>query len=185
MMGKLVVVIMMKLKTFLTRRLLPTVFLRIRLNASFGLEVCPIYYSCKITKNVSVCEKHFPPDCQRIKKPGGYLVPAVPPSIFGDTKCSLFVSLMLLPSMIRIDSEEDRRQISFIGKQLLLFNRHRYTSQDMAEAIHLYLRSRNSYRALRELLVLPCRNTIGLCDYFGKNGLAGGANECESYLVEN
>ena len=84
---------------------------------------------------------------------------------------------------IRIDSEEDRRQISFIGKQLLLFNRHRYTSQDMAEAIHFYLRSRNSYRALRQLLVLPCRNTI--CDYFGKNGLAGGANECESYLVEN
>ena len=76
-----------------------------------------------------------------------------------------------------IDSEEDRRQISFIGKQLLLFNRHRYTSQHMAEAINLYLRSRNSYRALRELLVLACRNTI--CDYFGKNGLAGGANECE------
>ena len=51
----------------------------------------PNILSCKITKNVSVCEKHFPPDCQRIKKPGGYLVPAVPPSIFGDTKCSLFV----------------------------------------------------------------------------------------------
>ena len=29
-----------------------------------------------------------------------------------------------------IDSEEDRRQISFNGKQLLLFNRHRYTSQE-------------------------------------------------------
>ena len=54
-----------------------------------------------------------------------------------------------------IDSEEVRRQISFIGKQVLLFNRHRYTSQDMAEAINLYLRSRNSYRALWELLVLP------------------------------
>ena len=51
----------------------------------------PNILSCKITKNASVCEKHFPPDCQRIKKPGGYLVPAVPPSIFGDTKCSLLV----------------------------------------------------------------------------------------------
>ena len=79
-----------------------------------------------------------------------------------------------------IDCEEDRRQIIFIGKQLLLFNRHRYSSDDMAEAINLYLRSRNSYRALRELLVLPCRNTI--CDYFGKNGIAGGIKECERTL---
>ena len=91
MMGKLVVVILMKLKTFLARRLLPTVFLRIRLNVELWIRSLPNILSCKITKNVSVCEKHFPPDCQRIKKPGGYLVPAVPPSIFGDTKCSLFV----------------------------------------------------------------------------------------------
>ena len=45
----------------------------------------------------------------------------------------------------------------------------------MAEVINLYLRSRNSYRAFREVLV--CHNTIR--DYFGKNGLAGGAKECE------
>lgn len=50
----------------------------------------------------------------------------------------------------------------------------------MAEAINLYLRSRNSYRALWELLVLPCCNTI--CDYFGKNGIAGGIKECERTL---
>ena len=28
-----------------------------------------------------------------MKKPGGRLVPAVPPSIFGDTKCTLFVQI--------------------------------------------------------------------------------------------
>ena len=47
----------------------------------------------------------------------------------------------------------------------------------MTEARNLYLRSGNTYRALRELLVLPCRNTI--YEYFGKIGLAGSLDECE------
>ena len=53
----------------------------------------PNVLTCKISKNIGVCEKHFPPDCPRIKEPGGRLVPAVPPSSFGDTKCSLFVQI--------------------------------------------------------------------------------------------
>ena len=36
----------------------------------------------------------------------------------------------------------------------------RYSAESMTDAINLYLRSRSSYRALRELLDLPCRNTI-------------------------
>ena len=46
----------------------------------------------------------------------------------------------------------------------------------MSDASNLYLRSRNSYRALRRILVLPSQNTI--CNYFGKHGLAGGAIVC-------
>ena len=82
-----------------------------------------------------------------------------------------------------IESGDERRQVFFIGKQLMLFNRHRFSSDDMAEAINLYLRSRNSFnsfRALRELLILPSRNTI--CDYFGRIGIAGSNQECERTL---
>ena len=75
-----------------------------------------------------------------------------------------------------VDVTDGRRQINFTGKQLLAFDRNRYSEDDMADAINLYLRSRNSYRALRDILHLPSRNTI--CDYFGKNGLAGGETEC-------
>ena len=72
---------------------------------------------------------------------------------------------------------QKRRQIGFIGKQLLASDSKRYSTDNMADAIHLYLRSRNSYRALRKMLVLPCRNTVR--DYFGKRGLVGGSNECK------
>lgn len=79
-----------------------------------------------------------------------------------------------------VEREEERRQVFFIGKQLMLFIRHCFSSDDMAEAINLYLKSRNSFRALRELLVLPCSKTI--CDYFGKSGIAGSMKECERAL---
>ena len=52
-----------------------------------------------------------------------------------------------------------RRKITFTGKQLLSLECNRYSKDDMTDAINLYLRSRNSYRALREILVLPSRNT--------------------------
>ena len=84
----------------------------------------PNILSCKITKNVSVCEKHFPPDCQRIKKPGGYLVPAVPPSIFGDTKCSLFVQTAT-PSRVperNITAESRALKAAFLEKELDTIN---------------------------------------------------------------
>ena len=73
-----------------------------------------------------------------------------------------------------------RRQVKFIGMQILAFDQKEYSADNMADAINLYLRSRNTYRALRELLVLPSRNTI--CDYFGKCGLVGGLKECERTL---
>ena len=70
----------------------------------------------------------------------------------------VFLGKKVLELVNEIESEEETelqkcRQISFIGKQLLLFNCHRYSSHDMAEAINSYLRNRNSYRAFREVLV--------------------------------
>ena len=50
----------------------------------------------------------------------------------------------------------------------------------MANAMNFYLRSRSCYRALREELVLPCRNT--LFNYFGNLGLPGSVDECEKTL---
>ena len=49
------------------------------------------------------------------------------------------------------------RQIAFTGKQLMAFDCNRYSQDDMSDAINLYLPSRNSFRALREILVLPSR----------------------------
>lgn len=37
---------------------------------------------------------------------------------------------------------------------------NRNSQDNMFEAINLYLRSRNSYRVLREILVLSCPNTV-------------------------
>ena len=37
----------------------------------------------EVTKNIGICEKHFPPDCPKRVAPGGRSVPLVPPSNFG------------------------------------------------------------------------------------------------------
>ena len=75
------------------------------------------------------------------------------------------------------DGDNEKRQR--IGKQLISLDAglhgRRYSGESMTAAINLYLQSRSTYRALRELLVLPCRNTI--YEYFGKLGLAGSLAE--------
>ena len=75
----------------------------------------------------------------------------------------------------------ERRKATFIGKQIMLLHKRSYSKDDMLDAINIYLRSRNSYRALRDMLTLPCPNTIR--DYFGKYGLTGGANECRAAVT--
>ena len=74
----------------------------------------PNVLTCQVSKNIGICDKHFPPDCPRIKKPGGSLVPTVPPSIFGTTKSSLFVQTAFSPRVAvtaesRRSNEETRR----------------------------------------------------------------------------
>ena len=46
----------------------------------------------------------------------------------------------------------------------------------ISEAANLFLRSRNAYRALRVILILPCKNTVR--SFFGKFGTAGSEAEC-------
>ena len=71
-----------------------------------------------------------------------------------------------------IDDDEkysgQKRRMTFTAKQIILLQRRSYTTDDMLEAINLYLRSRSSYKSLRELLVLPSPNTVR--EYFGKHG---------------
>ena len=85
------------------------------------------------------------------------------------------------------DEDEDdswdahkRHRIAFVGKQLLTLDSRLFSTDNMADAINLYPRSRSSYRALREQLLLPSRNTI--LNYFGRLGLPGGFEECEKTL---
>ena len=52
----------------------------------------------------------------------------------------------------------------------------------MKDSINLHLRSRNCYNAIRELMVLPHKNTIK--SYFGKLGSPGSKQEC-SKIIQN
>ena len=53
----------------------------------------------------------------------------------------------------------------------------RYTTDTIQKAIELYIKSRNSYRHLRDTLILPHEDTIK--SYFGKIGTPGNP----SYLL--
>ena len=72
--------------------------------------------------------------------------------------------LLSLLDEIEIDEidVEKRRLIKFIGTQLLAIVCDRYTPDLITHAVNLYLRSRNAYTTLRELLVylFPTRYAI-------------------------
>ena len=55
------------------------------------------------------------------------------------------------------DNEKRQRQLNFIAKQLISLDAgphgRRYSAESMTAAINLYLQSRCTYHALRELLV--------------------------------
>lgn len=79
-------------------------------------------------------------------------------------------------------NEISAKKLNFICAQL---KAHTFTRQHQGkkydvyliyEAINLFLRSRNAYRALRTILILPCENTVR--SFFGKFGIAGSEQEC-------
>ena len=70
-----------------------------------------------------------------------------------------------------IDDSEDiaegkKKKLNFLCSQMCL---HGY------DALEIFLRSRNVYKALREYLILPCGKTLK--SYFGKLGTAGSSDE--------
>ena len=74
------------------------------------------------------------------------------------------------------------KKITFICNQLKVCakpGKHQgkqYESYLISEAANLYLRNRNSYRALRTILTLPNEKTLR--SFFGKFGTAGDEAEC-------
>ena len=79
-------------------------------------------------------------------------------------------------------TNETNKKILFICNQLMvqsLPGQHRgkqYDAYLISEAVNLCLRSRNAYRALRTILVLPHERTLRR--FFGKFASAGDAGEC-------
>ena len=65
----------------------------------------PNILTCNISKTIGICSKHWSLDCLKIKVRGGLLVPAVPPTVFGETKNALFAQSFVspFPGKLRIE----------------------------------------------------------------------------------
>ena len=76
-------------------------------------------------------------------------------------------------------------KISFLCEQLKLTvsKKHgeRYTGYIMKESMDIFLKSRNAYNSLRELLILPHKNTI--MGYFGKLGTTQSIHDCTTVVT--
>ena len=92
------------------------------------IKSLPNILTCQVSKNIGICEKHFPPDCPRVKKRGGSCVPVVPPSIFGTTKSSLFVQTNFSPRAVitaesrRLNEEARKLEADRIASFDQIFN---------------------------------------------------------------
>ena len=79
-------------------------------------------------------------------------------------------------------NDASTKKLEFICSQLKAHTTTRqhqgkkYDVYLISEAVNLFLRSRNAYRALRTILILPCENTVR--SFFGKFGTAGSEQEC-------
>ena len=78
-------------------------------------------------------------------------------------------------------NDASAKKLEFICAQLKAHTTTRqhqgkkYDVYIISEAVNLFLRSRNAYRALRAILILPCKNTVR--SFFGKFGTAGSEEE--------
>ena len=76
-------------------------------------------------------------------------------------------------------SDETKHRVTFLASQVFLSsyksNGRWYTPFDIKVAIDIFLRSRNSYSALRQTVIVPHPNTIKLL--FGKIETPGSINE--------
>ena len=58
----------------------------------------PNVLNCEISKTIGISAKHCPPDCPKKNASGGFLIPTVPASIFGETNRMYFAQSLLIPS---------------------------------------------------------------------------------------
>ena len=89
-----------------------------------------------------------------------------------------------------IDDSEDigegkKKKLNFLSSQMCLHGYevrgHRFDVTAVRDALGIFLRSRNVYKALREYLILPCGKTLK--SYFGKLGTAGSSEECKCVIA--
>ena len=83
-----------------------------------------------------------------------------------------------------INESEIQSKTTFLIEQLLLLSRKpnglRYNSYMIKLAMSLYLKSRNCYSSLRNILSIPHPNTVK--NYFGDLGMPGDFKECENTI---
>ena len=90
--------------------------------------------------------------------------------------------LMKLSTQDESMNDASAKRLEFICAQLTAHTTNKqhqgkkYDIYLISEAVNLFLRSRNAYRALRNILILPCENTIR--SFFGTFGTAGSEEEC-------
>ena len=77
------------------------------------------------------------------------------------------------------------KQMKFNCNQMILLhakgpNGYRYNRECVLEAINLFLRSRCTYKSLRDILILPSQKYLR--SYFGKLGSPGSFNECKEVI---
>ena len=90
-------------------------------------------------------------------------------------------------SLLMESNFQKKKKKIFICNQMILHGKesggHRYDRTSIRDALEIFSRSRNAYRALlRDYLILPCDKTLKSC--FGKLGSAGSSEECKS-VVKN
>ena len=61
----------------------------------------PNKLTCKVSKYIGICAKHWPTDCHKVKLPGGSYRPIDPPSIFNTNKSYLPQTLVSKPRDIQ------------------------------------------------------------------------------------
>ena len=81
--------------------------------------------------------------------------------------------------------DEIKKKLDFLCTQMVLHANdtggHRYDVSTVRNALEIFLRSRNAYKALREYLILLCDKTLR--SYFGKLGSVGSDTECKAVVT--
>ena len=80
--------------------------------------------------------------------------------------------------------ETKKKKLDFLCNQMILHavntGGHRFEVSTFRDALEIFLRSRNAYKALRQYVILPCDKTLK--SYFGKLSSAESSGECKAVI---